>query len=295
LLGTVSAHLASVNGVRMEDRRVNGRKRPFAGRRILTTAPSLPEGATMTQGQWWSGTPATPQVSISEGAARFFALKVGDDMEWNAFGRTIHTKVASIHRMDPHRLAARIDFVMSPGALEGLPTVYYGAVRIKPAALADLERNAYQKFPTVTIINMADMIERIQDVVSQIALVIRFISLFAILAGATILASSVAGTRFRRIREVVIFKTLGATRGRIARIFSAEFLILGTVAGFMGSLLATGFSMVIMKQVVKVDYRFDPIPNLAAVAITALIAATAGWLASWRILGQKPLEVLRGE
>ena len=51
-----------------------------------------------------------------------------------------------------------------------------------------------------------------QEVVDQIALVIRFISAFAILAGAIILASSIAGTRFRRVREIVIFKTLGATR-----------------------------------------------------------------------------------
>jgi putative ABC transport system permease protein len=142
---------------------------------------------------------------------------------------------------------------------------------------------------------MADIIERVQEVVNQVGFVIRLISLFSILAGATILASSVAGTRFRRIREVVIFKTLGATRGRIAGIFSAEFLILGTVAGLMGSLLAIAFSMVVMKQIIKVDYRFNPIPILIAIGLTALIAAAAGWLASFRILGQKPLEVLRGE
>lgn len=166
---------------------------------------------------------------------------------------------------------------------------------MKPDSVAALQRTAYEQFPTVTVLNMADIIERVQEVVNQVAFVIRFISLFAILAGATILASSVAGTRFRRVREVVIFKTLGATRGRIAKIFSAEFLILGTVAGLMGSLLAIAFSMVVMKQLIKVDYRFSPLPILIAIALTALIAAAAGWLASFRILGQKPLEVLRGE
>ena len=61
------------------------------------------------------------------------------------------------------------------------------------------------------------------------------------------------------------------------------------------SLLAIAFSMVVMKQLIKVDYRFSPLPILIAIALTALIAAAAGWLASFRILGQKPLEVLRGE
>ena len=76
------------------------------------------------------------------------------------------------------------------------------------------------------MVNVAEVVGRVQEIVNQISIVIRFISGFAIFAGAIILASSIAGTRYRRIREVVIFKTLGATRGRIARMFSAEFLIL---------------------------------------------------------------------
>jgi putative ABC transport system permease protein len=251
---------------------------------------------TVTQGAWWkSPTPDAGMVSVSDWIARGLNLHIGSNIEWLAFGKTLRARVTSIHRIDPHRISSRIDFILTPQSLEGLPTVYYGAVRMKPSAVAALQRVSYEQFPTVTVLNMADIIERVQEVVNQVGFVIRLISLFSILAGATILASSVAGTRFRRIREVVIFKTLGATRGRIAGIFSAEFLILGTVAGLMGSLLAIAFSMVLMKQIIKVDYRFNPIPILIAIGLTALIATAAGWLASFRILGQKPLEVLRGE
>ena len=82
--------------------------------------------------------------------------------------------------------------------------------------MAGLQRVLYRQFPTVTVINVADVMQIVEDVVGRIALVIRFISVFTILAGAVIVASSVAGTRFRRMREVVILKTLGATRRRIA-------------------------------------------------------------------------------
>jgi putative ABC transport system permease protein len=135
----------------------------------------------------------------------------------------------------------------------------------------------------------------VQEIVDQISVVIRFISAFAIFAGAIILASSIAGTKYRRIREVVIFKTLGATRRRIAQMFSAEFLILGTVAGVMGSVLATLFSSLVLSRFFEAELRVDLLANLAGIAATALIAAASGWLASFRILGQKPLEVLRGE
>ncbi len=295
IIGTVSSRLSAIDGIPMDQYKVEGRNRRFAGRRVLTWSQRLPDGASVVQGAWWKGKPATPQVSVVDWIAKSLNLHVGSIMDFNAFGHPIRATVCAVHHMDPHRIGARIEFIFSPGVLEGLPSVYYGAARVRPDAVAALQRTSFARFPTVTVINLADIMDRVQEVVNQVAFIIRFISLFAIFAGATILASSVAGTRFRRIREVVIFKTLGATRGRIAVIFSAEFLILGVVAGIMGSLLATVFSMVVMKQLIKADFHFNVIPNLVAVLLTATIAVAAGWIASFRILGQKPLEILRSE
>jgi putative ABC transport system permease protein len=129
-----------------------------------------------------------------------------------------------------------------------------------------------------------------------VALVMRFLSVFAILAGVIILASSVAGTRFRRIREVVILKTLGGTRQKIANVFTVEFLIVGLVAGLMGGLLANGFANIVLSRRFEVVHiSFHPWVVVAAMVATALVADVTGWLASFRILGQKPLEVLREE
>jgi putative ABC transport system permease protein len=207
----------------------------------------------------------------------------------------MNAQVVNIHRTEAIRVGAANEFIFDPPTLAGLPATYYGGVRVKPADVAALQRAAYKMFPTVSVINAADVLQIVQDVVDQIALVIRFISLFTILAGVIILASSIAGTRFRRIREVVILKTLGATKRRVVGIFSVEFLILGAVAGLMGSLLATGFSSLLLKRFFEARFRFDPLPNLVAVLTTALIANAAGWLASFRILGRKPLEILREE
>jgi len=177
-----------------------------------------------------------------------------------------------------------------------LPTVYYGGVRVVPKSVGRLQKAAYERYPTVTVVNIADVLEIVQDVVNQVALVTRFVSAFAILAGAVVLASSVAGTRFRRVREVAILKTVGATRRRVASIFSVEFVILGGVAGLMGSLLANGFSALAVSRLFQgAAFHLDLLPNLLAIALTALVAVAAGWLATAGIMGRKPLEVLRGE
>src|SRR6202012_3273843 len=104
------------------------------------------------------------------------------------------------------------------------------------------ERALFAAYPTVTVINIADILTTIQGVVDQITMVIRFLAAFSILSGLIILASSVASTRFRRIREVVVLKTLGATRNRIATVFSVEFVVLGLLAGAGGAGVGEGVS-----------------------------------------------------
>jgi putative ABC transport system permease protein len=293
IVPNVSVRLVSVNGTPVEYLRFNGWGRRFLQTRSASFSTSIPEHTEIVQGAWW--TAQTSQVSVAEEAAKILSVQPGSRLQFAAFGRTMDVQVASIHRTEAIRVGANNEFIFDPATLAGLPAIFYGGVRVKPAAVSALQRVAYQKFPTVSVINAADVLQIVQDVVDQIALVIRFISLFTILAGVIILAASVAGTRFRRIREVVILKTLGATRRRVASIFSVEFLILGLVAGLMGSLLATGFSSLLLKRFFEGQFRFEPLPNLLAIALTALIANAAGWLASFRILGRKPLEVLREE
>jgi putative ABC transport system permease protein len=291
----VSVRLVAVNGTPVEYLAFHGWGRRFLQTRSASWSATKPEHTEVLQGAWWGSDQTTSQVSVAEEAAKILSVQPGSRLQFSAFGRNIDVPVAAIHRTEAIRVGANNEFIFDPATLAGLPAIFYGGVRVKPAAVPALQRVAYEKFPTVSVINAADVLQIVQDVVDQIALVIRFISLFTILAGVIILASSVAGTRFRRIREVVILKTLGGTRQRVAGIFSVEFLILGVVAGLMGSLLATGFSSVLLKRFFEGQFRFDPLPNLLAIVLTALIANAAGWLASFRILGRKPLEVLREE
>jgi len=131
-------------------------------------------------------------------------------------------------------------------------------------------------------------------VVDQITVVIRFLAGFSILAGLTILASSIASTRFRRMREAVVLKTLGATRMRIVRTFSVEFSVLGLLAGVVGVIFANALTRLILHRM-KIGFHVEW--GAAAVALigTAILATATGWIASYRILGLRPLEVLREE
>ncbi len=296
IISTVSSRLVAVNGVPLEQLPMSGGMRRFRMARTMSSEAEQPAGIRVVKGAWWKPGVQTPQLSLGEGAARTLKVEPGSKLTWTAFGRTFEATVAAVHQADQQRLRGMVEFYVNPGTLEGLPAVYYAGARIKPDAIGPLQRKIYDQFPTITVINVADILDRVQEVIDQVALVIRFLSAFAIFAGAIILASSVAGTRFRRVREMAIFKTLGATRQRMAIMFSAEFLILGLAAGLIGSSLAFGFTWLVLKRFFQeAPFRFDGWAFVISVGATAIVASVSGWLAIFRILGQKPLEVLRGE
>ena len=131
---------------------------------------------------------------------------------------------------DSQHAYSRAGFVLPEPVLHDLPAVWYGGVHADPARVGELQRVLFAKYPTVTVINVAQAMETLRGVLLQVSLVVQFLAGFSIFAGLVILASAIAGTRYRRVREVVVLKTLGATRARIATVFSIEFAVLGLVA-----------------------------------------------------------------
>lgn len=295
LVPLLAVRLTSVNGRAVDVNQLARESRRFARERQVTFAEQKPDDLQIRSGAWWQGDGAEPLVSVVEDSARALRLKVGDRLEWVAVGRPIQTRVAAIHRVQSAGLGGPEEFLFNPVALKGFSYQYLGLARLPQPSIARLERDLFKTYPTITVVNAADVLSIVQQVVDQVSLVIRALSLFTIIAGVVVLASSVAGTRLRRVREAAVLKTLGARRSKLVGIFSVEFLVLGSAAGLLGGALATVFARLLLKQLLDAAFRFEIGPNLAAVALTALIAVAAGWLASLRVLQQKPLEVLRDE
>lgn len=294
LVGYIVSRILSKNGVPAAQLQLSKDRKADLQTVRITTAKALPDGLKLKEGRWWTAGDSRAQLAVSEEAQRDYKLKVGDSLQFQIAGRTVAAPLTAIFRRE-QRAPVRYDLVFPEGALQGLPVTYYGAVHVNPPEIPQLEEAIFEKFPTVTVMNLAEVLTRIQEAVDQVALVIRFLALFAILAGVIILSSSVAGTRYRRIREVAILKALGATKRRIKSIFSIEFSILGAVSGLVGAILANVFTRIIADKFIDSAFDFDWRSLPVVIAGTVLLANAAGWLASARILNQRPLEVLRGE
>jgi putative ABC transport system permease protein len=215
-------------------------------------------------------------------------------MELEIGGTTRALKVAAIYRADGQHLGARVQFVLPSGLISNEPSTWYGGARIDPNRVPEMERAFFATYPTITVVNVADVLQRIEGVVDQITFVVRLLAGFSILAGLTILASSIASTRFRRMQEAVVLKTLGATRMRIVRTFSVEFSVLGFLAGIVGVVFANLLTRVLLHRL-EIAFHIEWTATMVALAGTAILATATGWIASYRILGLRPLEVLREE
>lgn len=290
----VAARVESIDGASVDQLKLKNYPKRLLRSADLSWSGTVPEGTKLAEGKWWAPESREPQLAVVDRVAKRLHLGLGSELTFVVSDRMIAVRVAAIYRVTGEHPFARSEFILPPAVLAGVPVVWYGDIHARPAAIPDIERALFAAYPTVTVINIADILETIQGVVNQITLVIRFLAAFSILSGLIILASSIASTRFRRIREVVVLKTLGATRRRIATVFSVEFAVLGLLAGAVGVVFANLLSRVLLHRM-DLDFHRDLRGSLVAVAATAVLAVGTGWIASFRLLGQKPLEVLREE
>jgi len=294
----ISSHMDSIDGVSVEKLNVKNYPKRMLRSVNLTWAEKAPKGTKILDGKWWTNGEDTKtgpaNLAVVEWVATRLHLKVGSRIVFTVSDRTIDARVAAIYKVDRGDAFGRSEFVLAPAQIKDIPATWYGGIHFAPANVGGMERALFAAYPTITVVSLADILETIQRVMGHITLVIRFLAGFSILAGAVILASSVASTRFRRIREVVVLKTLGATRSRVAQVFSMEFAVLGLLAGVVGAVFANLLAKILLYRM-QVAFHWSLWPAVIAVVCTALLAVVTGWAASYRILGQKPLEVLREE
>jgi len=293
LMPVVQGRFISLNGKPLEQLKEQHFPRRMLENAELSWADAPPAGDKVTQGKWWTDGGAA-ELAIGEGVAQRLHLGVGSAVELEIGGTVRQLKVAAVYRADGQHLGARVPFELPSGQLKDEMATWYGGVHIDPKQVGAVERALFAAYPTVTAINLADVLERIESVVDQITFVVRFLAGFSIFAGLTILASSIASTRFRRMREAVVLKTLGATRMRIVRTFSVEFSVLGLLAGSVGVVFANLLTRVLLRKL-EVGFQMEWRATFVALVGTAVLATATGWIASYRILGLRPLEVLREE
>jgi len=264
-------------------------------RGALTATEKTVEGGAWPPPGWpASGGPAP--ISVERELAAELGVRVGDEIVWDVQGRMVPSRVAHLREVSWARFEPNFFVVFPPGPLDGAPQSFVTLSRADdPQRRASVQRRIVEAFPNVTTIDLAQVQQALDRIVSRVALAIRFMALFSLATGAVVLVGALATSRYQRLREAVLLKTLGATRGQILRIALAEYVALGLLASATALLLATGAAWSLARFFFESRFSL-PAAQLSATAV-AIVALTVlvGLWTSAEVARKPPLEVLRAE
>ncbi|MFD2067480.1 ABC transporter permease [Pontibacter silvestris] len=235
-------------------------------------------------------------VSLEERYAERLKADLGDTLVFNVQGAMISTKVTHIREVDWNRVQSNFQIVFPEGVLEEAPQFFVLMTRSKnEQQAAQFQRSIVERFPNVSTIGLDLILETLDEVVGQISFVIQFMALFSIFTGLLVLVGSVNVSKFQRIKESVLLRTLGANRNQILAITALEYTLLGLLAAATGCLIAFGASWAL--AVFSFEVEFVPViwPLFIIFLLVTMLTLAVGLLNSRGILDRPPLEVLRRE
>ncbi|WP_205512359.1 ABC transporter permease [Longitalea arenae] len=235
-------------------------------------------------------------ISMEDRYAKRIHVNVGDHIIFNVQGTLIPTVVGSLRQVDWQRVQTNFRVVFPTGVLEEAPQFHVLVTRVpSPEVSARFQQAIVKKYPNVSVIDLNLILTVLDEVLDKIGFVIRFMAGFSIITGLIVLIASVLISKFQRIQESILLRTLGASRKQILFITALEYFFLGALAAATGISLSMAASWALATYSFKAPFTPHVLPIFVLFAAIALLTVIIGLLNSRSILNKPPLEVLRKE
>ena len=236
-------------------------------------------------------------VSVLDTAAEMAdpEMVVGDRLTFRIQGVPLTATVTSIRSRVRETLSPFFYFVFPDHVLREAPQTIFAAVRVPAARISGLQNRVVAAFPHVTVIDVTASAQKIAGTLHRLSAIVRFFTLFSLVAGVLLIVSSVYATRWARMQEAVYYKVLGAGGGFVLRVFALENFFLGLISGLLALLLSQAACWVVCRQFLHIAYRPFAGASALLIALAVFVAVAAGLLPSVPILRQKPMGFLKAQ
>lgn len=297
----VTMRIESINGKTEADAKKDTSKKGM-GRRLYrnefraTYRDTLYPSEKVLEGKWvaHAGKTGDVPVSIEERFSKRAHLKVGDHMVFNVQGSPMPAIISSIRSVNWNKLQTNFELVFPAGVLEDAPQ-FYALITHVPSkkASASYQQDVVKQFPNVSVIDLGQILSVLDDLLDKVGDIIKFMGAFSILTGIVVLIASVRISKYQRIQESVLLRTMGASRKQILTITALEYFFLGSLSALTGTLIAYVGSFLLAKYSFDIPFSADLLPASGIFAAIALLTIAIGLLNSRGILNKPPLEILR--
>lgn len=264
----------------------------------VTFRDSLIETEKIIEGAWvGEHVPGQPiKVSISDRLQRSMKAKIGTRIVFNVQGARLDCEVASVREVDFNRVQTNFLVVFPKGVLEKAPQFHVIVSKVQDAdQSARFQSELVRRFPSVSAIDLTQILRSVDEVLRKVSFVIQFMALFSILTGLLVLFSSIYQSKFARVRESVLLRTLGASRRQILSINALEYFLLGALSCLAGVGLSVAGAWALARFAFQIPFQIEWAPLASTFFAITSLTVIIGLLNSREVVRKPPLEVLRQE
>ncbi|UOD51474.1 ABC transporter permease [Orrella daihaiensis] len=258
----------------------------------LSYADALPENVKLLGGQPLN--PNAMELSMEQEVADLLGMRVGDEVVFEVAGQPVPVKMTSVRQVDWDSMQPNFFAVLSTAALKDQPQTFITSFHL-PAQMAPVTQSLIRQFPNLTIFDVGALLAQLQSVLDRVSVAIQGLFVFAILAGAIVLAAALSASRHERMREAALLRAIGATNEQLSRAQRIELLGIGALAGLMAATGATLAAWALATWVFEFSMQWSLTPWLLGLAVCMPGAWLAGSLVLRGVLKSPPLLILRNE
>ncbi len=235
-------------------------------------------------------------ISLADGFAEALDVDLGDEVVFNVQGTLLQTYVGSLRKIEFNSMMTRFFIVFPTGVLEEAPQFQVLVTKSPDVATTARYRSTVVKtFPNISVVDLASILVALNEILNKVSYVIRFMAIFCILTGLIVLLSSLMLSKYQRIKESVLLRTLGAKRKQVLWINAVEYALLGGLSAATGILIALVSSWILARFQFKLDFEIQWIPVVLVFVFVTSLTLLIGLLNTREVVNKPPLEVLRKE
>ncbi|EKB51001.1 ABC transporter permease [Cecembia lonarensis] len=233
-------------------------------------------------------------ISLDEGYAERTGINLGDEIVFNVQGRRITTYVGSFRDIKFNQVSTNFLVLFPDNVLANAPKFHVLITKTKnDRQSADIQAEVVREFPNISVVNLGAIVETLEEILGKISFVIQFMALFSIVTGILVLISSLIISKYQRMRESILLRTIGASSGTVTKINTMEYFFLGSLASLSGILLSFLATFLLSKFVFQLPFRGAYEEALIVYGAITLLTILLGWLNGSKIIKKPPMEILR--
>ena len=240
------------------------------------------------------GVAGVARISMEADLAESLRVGLGDHITWDFAGVPVESRITSLRSVDWVRFETNFYVIFEPGTLEEAPQTAVILARIEgERERAELQRDLVVRFANVSVLDLSRLQETIDAILQRANQGIRFLGVFSTVAGVLVLIGALSTSRYQRMRESALLKTLGATRRVVLKVLTVEYAVLGSLATAAGLVLAIFAGWMMTWTVFEVPFRLD-LARLGSVWLwVTAVTVVVGLIGSRGVVSRPPLAVLR--